>query len=103
RCGGSITRGEIHDCGSTGSRATHAVPVREAGARRPCLPAGAHHSPALRPLVNAPVCPVDDDVATAVPMEVRSGAQPAGALLLASQSTSASGALAEPESGEGDS
>ena len=51
----------------------------------------------INALVNAPVCPVDDDVATAVPMEVRYGAQPAGALLLASRSTSASGALAESE------
>jgi hypothetical protein len=51
----------------------------------------------INALVNAPVCPVDDDVATAVPMEVRYGAQPAGALLLASRTTTASGALADPE------
>jgi hypothetical protein len=51
----------------------------------------------INALVNAPVCPVDDDVATAVPMEVRYGAQPAGALLLASRSAAIDGGLAEPE------
>jgi len=51
----------------------------------------------INALVNAPVCPVDDDVATAVPMEVRYGAEPAAALLLASRSTSAAGGPAEPE------
>ena len=51
----------------------------------------------INALVNAPVCPVDDDVATAVPMEVRYGAQPAGALLLASRSTAVDGGLAEPD------
>ena len=51
----------------------------------------------INALVNAPICPVDDDVATAVPMEVRYGTEPGGALLLASRTTTASGALAEPE------
>lgn len=51
----------------------------------------------INALVNAPVCPVDDDVATAVPMEVRYGAQPAGAILLASRSAAADGGLAEPD------
>jgi hypothetical protein len=51
----------------------------------------------INALVNAPVCPVDDDVATAVPMEVRYGAQPAGAILLASRSAAVDGGLAEPD------
>ena len=51
----------------------------------------------INALVNAPVCPVDDDVATAVPMEVRYGAQPAGALLLAARSTAVDGGFAEPD------
>lgn len=51
----------------------------------------------INALVNAPVCPVDDDVATTVPMEVRYAAQPAAALLLASASVSATGELGEPE------
>jgi len=51
----------------------------------------------INALVNAPVCPVDDDVATAVPMEVRYGAQPAAAILLASRSAAVDGGLAEPD------
>jgi hypothetical protein len=36
----------------------------------------------INALVNAPVCPVDDDVATAVPTVVRQGTAPAGFLVL---------------------
>ena len=37
----------------------------------------------INALVNAPVCPVDDDVATAVPTEVSYGPAPAAYVLLA--------------------
>ena len=51
----------------------------------------------INALVNAPVCPVDDDLATSVPMEVRYGATPSAALLVASTAMSADGGFAEPE------
>ncbi len=51
----------------------------------------------INALVNAPVCPVDDDVATAVPMEVRYGAQPEGSLLLARRGTSGAGGQSDLE------
>jgi hypothetical protein len=51
----------------------------------------------INALVNAPVCPVDDDVATAVPMEVRYGAQPQASLLLARRGTTGAGSPSEIE------
>ena len=44
-----------------------------------------------------PVCPVDDDVATAVPMEVRYGAQPQASLLIARRGTTGTGGSTDLE------
>jgi hypothetical protein len=51
----------------------------------------------INALVNAPVCPVDDDVATAVPMEVRYGAQPQASLLVARRGSTGTGSPSDIE------
>jgi len=44
----------------------------------------------INALVNAPICPVDDDLATSVPMEVRYAEVPSAALLVAPTSSASS-------------
>ena len=44
----------------------------------------------INALVGAPVCPVDDDLATSVPLDVRFGEVPTAALLLAPSATASS-------------
>jgi signal recognition particle receptor subunit beta len=46
----------------------------------------------INALVNAPVCPVDDDIATSVPTVVRYGAEPSAAIMLPKGGGNSSGA-----------
>jgi predicted GTPase len=52
-------------------------------------------------LLNAPVCPVDDDIATAVPTAVRYGDEPGAAVLLKPDETDTPGGAAGGGSSEG--